>query len=666
MPQSRRRLTADDLYHLETPTDAQISPDGETILYSVQRVDKKTEKKHTNLWRVPFEGGSPTPFTSGDQADVQPRWSPDGRRVAFLSNREDEKQPQLYVIPVDGGEAQRLTDAPGEFGRIIWSQDGKRILYAFRRKDKEDVERDSDPQAKELGPVARHITSTHFRLDGHGWLPNERWHLWTVQVDGAGAGRVRQLTTGEHDEVCPSWTPDGRQVLFLSNRHDEPDLNPECVDLWAMPSRGGTARRIDTPVSPKIDLSVSPDGKWACYTGVKGWREWWRNASLWLVPIDGSARARDLTSKLDVTVINVTMGGSMETTSPTWSPDSTRIFFPVSSRGETSVWSIGISGRASTARAEIETPAALAPFSLNRDATRLAALRSDLLDPGQVVAVTIGEGPVPQARTKLNGWLKRVQQGAVEEVWLRNGTVQGWIVKPPGFRASRRYPSILQIHGGPHMQYGAAWHHEFQWLAAQGYVVYYSNPRGSSGYGSEFARAIDQNWGAPAYDDLMAFADRMARQPYIDRRRMGVTGGSYGGYMTNWIIGHTRRFAAAVTQRCVSNLVSMWGSSDFNWRFQSICGNLPPWENLEEYWRQSPIKYVGKVRTPTLVMHSEQDLRCDKEQSEQYFIALRRLGVDSELVLFPGESHGLSRDGRTDRRIARLEHITRWFDRYLK
>ena len=220
--------------------------------------------------------------------------------------------------------------------------------------------------------------------------------------------------------------------------------------------------------------------------------------------------------------------------------------------------------------------------------------------------------------------------------------------------------------GGPLTQYGNCFMHEFYYLAAQGYVVYFSNPRGGQGYGEAHAKAIWNNWGTADYEDVMALVDFVQQKPYIDKNRMGVTGGSYGGYMTNWIIGHTDRFKAAVTQRCVSNLISLYGSSDFNWLISQMIADEPPWQNLEHYWGQSPMKYIGDVKTPTLVIHSEDDLRCAIEQGEQVFVALKRLGVDTEMVRFPDEPHGLSRGGRTDRRIERLNQILRWFDRYLK
>jgi len=272
--------------------------------------------------------------------------------------------------------------------------------------------------------------------------------------------------------------------------------------------------------------------------------------------------------------------------------------------------------------------------------------------------------------TKINSDLIRVLDlGEIETHWIKGAAgndLQGWILKPPGFNPKAKYPSILEIHGGPLTQYGYFFMHEFYFLAAQGYVVNFCNPRGGRGYGEEHGKAIWGDWGNADYADIMSWTDFVAEQPYIDKQRMGVTGGSYGGYMTVWIIGHTDRFKTAITQRCVSNFTSMWGSSDFNWAFQYELQAGPPFEDLEKFWNMSPIKYIGNAKTPTLVIHSENDLRCPIEQGEQVFVALKRIGVDTEMVRFPEEFHGLSRTGRTDRRIARLNHFVRWFDKYLK
>jgi dipeptidyl aminopeptidase/acylaminoacyl peptidase len=290
-------------------------------------------------------------------------------------------------------------------------------------------------------------------------------------------------------------------------------------------------------------------------------------------------------------------------------------------------------------------------------------------DPCQVWVQEMKTGRARRLTQINREWLARVDLGQLEEIWFKGGAdndLQGWILKPPNFENDKTYPTIIEIHGGPLAMYGWAFMHEFYYLAAQGFVVAFCNPRGGRGYGEAHAGAIWGGWGDADYADLMAFTDVLAQKPFINPDRIGVTGGSYGGYMTVWVIGHTTRFRAAVASRCVSNFVSMWGSSDFNWTFQQALGNKPPFEDLEKYWKHSPIAYIGNAKTPTLVIHNEFDLRCPIEQGEQVFVALKRIGVDSEMVRFPDEFHGLSRSGRTDRRIARIQHIHRWFNKYLK
>jgi dipeptidyl aminopeptidase/acylaminoacyl peptidase len=308
-------------------------------------------------------------------------------------------------------------------------------------------------------------------------------------------------------------------------------------------------------------------------------------------------------------------------------------------------------------------------FNFNQDQSKLAYFHGDMSNPGDIWLRDMASGRSRRLTRVNENLLQALDLGRIEEVWFKGAArndLQGWILKPPGFRKGKKYPSILEIHGGPGVQYGNFFMHEFYFLAAQGYSVYFCNPRGGKGYGEKHSKAIWGNWGSADYDDLMAWVDLIGKKSYIDRKRMGVTGGSYGGYMTNWIIGHTNRFKAAVSQRSVSNFISMYGSSDFNWAFQYELKDQPPWENFGNYWRQSPLNYIDKVKTPTLVIHSEQDLRCAIEQGEQIFVALKKLGVDTEMVRFPDEPHGLSRGGRTDRRVERLKHILRWFDRYLK
>jgi dipeptidyl aminopeptidase/acylaminoacyl peptidase len=666
----RRVIKADDLYRLKLIDGCELSPDGGHVVYGLQWVDPKSQKKYSNLWLASTSGGAPRRFTRGDQSDGRPRWSPDGRRIAFLSNRRDEKQSQIYVITFRGGEAARLTDFRGTIGAFEWSPDGKRIVCQLRKKDAEEIDRDKDEAKKKLGIVARHVRRVFFKEDGVGFLPQERWHLWTVRVPG---GASHQLTTGDiYDEVEPAWSPDGKLIAFLSNRAKDPDLEPDALDIHVIPAGGGMLRKIPAPFGPKVTPAFSPDGRWIAYFGIQGRGKWWKNFDLWIVPVSGKGRARNLTGRFDINCTSWPINdfpGSPAAKPPTFAKDGGRIFFQVARHGNTHLYSMSASADRASPTVFIGKDGVVGAYSLDRDQTKLAYFHADMTTPGDLWLRDI-TGLRDRRLTRVNDRvLRNVDLGEIEEVWVKGAAanrIQGWILKPPGFRRDRKYPSILEIHGGPRVQYGNFFMHEFYCLAAAGYVVHFCNPRGGQGYGEAHSKAIWNAWGTADYDDLMAWTDHIARKPYVDTRRMGVTGGSYGGYMTNWIVGHTDRFKAAVTQRSVSNLISMWGSSDFNWVFQMELRDLPPWRDLANYWRQSPMKYMGKAKTPTLVIHSEQDLRCAIEQGEQVFVALKRLGVDTEMVRFPEEPHGLSRAGRTDRRIERLRHMLRWFDRYLK
>lgn len=670
MPKSKKRtITAEDLYRFQIITCPRISPDGRYVAFSLQRVEQKTEKKFSNLWLAPAEQGAPRQFTYGDQVDVQPCWAPDGRQIAFLSNRKDEKQFQIYAIPIDGGEARPLTDLKGEFGSFEWSPDGTQLACSFRKTDQAEIEREEDEQKKKLGVVERHITRLIFKADDYGFLPQERWHIWIIE---AKTGKARQLTTGDrYDEHAPHWSPDGRQIVFVSNRSEDPDRDWDQDDIFVIPAAGGEMRKVAAAPGPKEAPRFSPDGRWLAYYQHGGERDIWRNTGLWVAPVAAQGEPRPLTARYDIHLGQDTLNDldKLNTMPPVWSADSQTLYVQATYHGDTLLKSVRLDdGRLETV---VGDKGVVGDFSFDQSGTKLAYLYGTLDSLAQIWLRDLPEGrPRRLTRSNLN-LLQGIDLGDIEQVWFKgpdDNDLQGWILKPPGFDPSQKYPSILEIHGGPMLQYGHFFIHEFYYLAAQGYVVYFTNPRGGRGYGEAHTRAIQCDWGNRDYADVMAWNDYVQQQPYIDAARMGVTGGSYGGFMTNWIIGHTNRFKAAVTQRSVANAVSMAGSSDLS---QYIWGSLlgPDkafWDDLETYWRQSPLAYFSQVKTPTLVIHSEQDLRCDIEQGEQVYAALKRLGVETEFVRFPGEAHGLSRGGRTDRRIARLNHILRWFDRYLK
>lgn len=667
-PQVKKAIKAEDLYKFQVVNGLRISPDGKFLVYQQSRVDPKTEKKYTNLWVIGTERGNVRQFTFGNQSDTLPRWSPDSSQIAFLSNRENkDKPPQIYLISIHGGEAQRLTEIEGVFSDFAWSPDGRRLVCSLQKTDLEQLEREKDEQKKKLGVVSRRYERVFYKLDGSGYLPRERTHIWVVD---ARTGKGKQLTDhAVYDEQSPTWSPDGKWIAFTSNRSPEPDFNPDEIDLFLIPAEGGELKKVQAPVGEKTQPCFSPDGRWIAYFGMEGKELWYKNNSLWVAPLDGSSPARNLTEAYDLHVSPWTINdiGEPELMPPTWTKDGQRLLFPVTYHGSSVLMSVAVDG--SSLRTEIGEGGVVGSFALDKDKKWLAYLYGDASDPCQVF-LQDWKSKAIRKLTQVNAEvLRNVDLGSLETVWIKGpagNDLQGWILKPPGFDAKKKYPSILEIHGGPLTQYGFLFMHEFYYLAAQGYVVHFTNPRGGRGYGEAHAGAIWGDWGNADYADLMAWTDYVSNQPYIDKSRMGVTGGSYGGYMTLWIIGHTQRFKVAVTQRCVSNMVSMWGSSDLNWSFQVELQAGPPFEDLQKYWDMSPMKFIGNARTPTLVSHSEGDLRCPIEQGEQAFVALKRLGVDTEMVRFPDEFHGLSRTGRTDRKIARLNHFVRWFDKYLK
>jgi dipeptidyl aminopeptidase/acylaminoacyl peptidase len=369
---------------------------------------------------------------------------------------------------------------------------------------------------------------------------------------------------------------------------------------------------------------------------------------------------------IEVQAVTLTDMGDRPTVPPTWSLDGSRLTVQVSQHGRTDLRTVTL---ATDEWQTLIKGGVVGTFNFDAQQSKMAYWYGTMDTLGQVWVRDMQNGNGRQLTKFNDNWLNRVDLGQIEEVWYKGvdgNDLQGWILKPPGFDASKKYPSILEIHGGPWLQYGDAFMHEFYYLAAHDYVVYFTNPRGGSGYGQGHGQAIHRNWGVSDYNDVMTWADYMTKQPYIDTEHMGITGGSYGGYMTTWTIGHTDRFKAAVGQRVVSNAISFWGSSDVGYFFEDVWSGSPPWLDFAAYWEQSPIKYIANATTPTLIIHSEKDYRCRIEQGEQVFLALKELGVDTEMVLFPDESHGLSRMGRTDRRVVRLNHMLRWFEKYLK
>ena len=660
-------ITLEDLFELRAVGRVALEPNGRRVVFELKRADAGENKNFTQLMVVDVQSGALRPLTAaGKHSDSLPRWSPDGRFIAFISSRE--KSAALYVLPMDGGEATRLTDLDGSVSDFGWSPDGSRLAYAYQPlSEREKLQRDGKSDELRRRPAFKHIRRLHHKLDGAGWWNGNYTHIWIVPRDG---GRSRQLTDGDYDDREPRFSPDGRWVSYLSNRVEDPDLYVENADVYLVKPSGGPSRRLKQTGGACAAHSWSPDGKTIAYVGdAAGPGESWKFCRhVWLLPARGGSPA-PLTTDIDNNCQNETMGdvatASFQPIAPIWSADSQRVFFTVSQAGSTHLYSRGVAERAS--RLEISGDQQVMFGDRAAGDGLIAYSAGNATNPGDVFVFNPVGGVTRQLTTVNGDLLSKRRVGVPEPFTVRSDglDVHGWVLHPPGFSAARRYPAILQIHGGPHTQYGHGFFHEMQWLAAQGYVVCFANPRGSTGYGLKFSNAIHHDWGNRDYADLMKVADWLAARRYVDRKRIGVTGGSYGGYMTNWIIARTQRFRAAVTQRSVVNAESMFGTSDYGYELGHEFGGSP-WKDTERLRRQSPLSYVQSIRTPLLIEHEEEDHRCPIEQAEQLFTALKVLGRTVEMFRFEGESHGLSRTGRPQNRAERLRRILDWFERYLK
>jgi dipeptidyl aminopeptidase/acylaminoacyl peptidase len=662
MTLKKRKITAEDLFRLKFVESVALAPDETEIALSVKTVAENRKKYFSHLYLVNTDGGNLRQYTFGEVSDSGPVFSPDGKLIAFSSKRGEKKG--IFIMLRHGGEARLLVDKHGSFSDFSFSPDSKRILCVFRQFD----EVPKSKEGKKEPPVYRHITRLIHKMDNYGFYPKEEGQLWVFDIATGGG---TQLTKGGMGKQAPCYSPDGKHIAYITNIQKNPDVDSDLEDLFVMPAGGGKARRIVTPSGPIASPKFSPDGKHLAYLGHDNPNDSWgvTNYHVWKVPVKGGA-AVDLTRKLDRMCFDQTISDTSEGHgSPPlfWSADGRRLHFVVSDAGSTHLYRVSASGGKpeclSTGKLHVTAA------SLNGKSTKAALIIATHTTLAEVHLVDLKKRTKPQRLTHFNkDFESEVIINKPEEV-IYSGQegypVHGWILKPPDFSSRKKYPSILQIHGGPRVQYGNTFFHEMQFLAAQGYVVYFGNPRGGQGYGEAHADTITNNWGTVDYDDCMAFADYMEKQSYIDKRKMGVTGGSYGGYMTNWIVTHTNRFAAAITQRSVVNLESMFGSSDIGCHIpKEIYGT--PYSNHEHYRQLSPLTYVKNVRTPLLISHAEQDLRCPIEQAEQFFTSLKMLGRTVEFIRWPDEPHGLSRCGRPDRRIARLTWFNKWFDRYLK
>lgn len=662
----KRPLQLDDLFSLRAVGRVALAPDGERVAFELKRPDPKENKNFTQLMLADARSGRVRSLTAGKFNYTLPKWSPCGRYLAFVSDRE--KSSRLFVLPMDGGEALCITDKDGRVADFDWSPDSGRLVYLYQPlSERETLERDGKDDELKKRPQFKHITRLFHKLDGAGWWNGHYTHVWITDRDGQ---RRKQLTFGAYDDREPRFSPDGKLVSFISNRLPNPDLFADNGDIYVVRPTGGAIRKLTTATGACAGHAWSPDGRQIAYIGAnyKLGESWKHLEHVWVIPSIGG-KARNITPNVFNDCRNLTLGDitglSFEVTPPAWSAGGDRLYFMVSERGATRLYSQSL--RRDDLRCELPGDLNLLHFHRTRPDGPFALSFGTAVTPGDVYRFDPGRDAFPQRLSDVNSEVfERVEVSVPESFEVRSDStlVHGWVLKPPGFDKRRKYPAILQIHGGPHAQYGHNFFHELQWMAARGYIVVYTNPRGSAGYGLKYRNSIHADWGNLDYKDVMRAAEWMAARPYVDRSRLGITGGSYGGFMTNWVIGHNDFFHAAVTQRSVTNLESMFGTSDYGYDLGHEFGGTP-WQNRALLLKQSPLTYVKNIHTPLLIEHEEQDHRCPIEQGEQLFACLKVLGREVEMVRFEGESHGLCRTGRPQNRAERLRRIMGWFERHI-
>ena len=646
-----RPMTPHDLTRIRFVSDPQISPDGATVAFVVTTLSEEKDEYLSAIWLVDTAGGEPRRFTTGPRRDTTPRWSPDGSLLAFVSEREAKKKGQLYVMPARGGEPIRLTDLHNGVSAPRWSPDGTRLAFIARVGGWQEPEAEEE-KGKSRPP--RIITTLKYKFNGEGFIYDRRAHVFVV---GATGGAARQLTEGDWDQSDPVWSPDGRSIAFASARHDERD-HDDAGDIWLVSADGGTPRRLTSTSGPAVHPSFSPAGDAVGYLGRAIVNGFSKNFRLFTVPVAGGP-PKCLTEDLDRSCAPLGIH-------PLWGPGDT-LTISAEDQGSLGLYRVGRDGGPVTRILAGER--IVTGYSASADGATLAFAASDPLSPAEIF-VCAADGRGERRLTDLNReWKQEVALSRPERFRFERAgfTVDGFVMKPFGWETGRRYPLLVNVHGGPHAQYGLSFFDEFQVQAGAGYAVLFTNPRGSQGYGEAFTSAVVGDWGGGDAADVLAGLDAaLARCDWLDPERLGLLGGSYGGFMTSWIVGHSKRFRAACSERAVNVQTSMFGTSDIGFLFNTVeLGGVRPWDDMAKYLERSPLTYARDITTPLLIVHSEDDLRCPMEQAEQLYVALKTLRRDVTFVRFPGENHELSRSGKPRHRLERFRILLEWFAKYL-
>ncbi|HEV8264323.1 MAG TPA: S9 family peptidase [Gemmatimonadales bacterium] len=668
----QRPWQATDYYKLTFVADPRLSPDGRRVAFTVTTVVEDKDRRHGEIWMAAADGSAPAyRYTSPSTEASSPSWSPDGSLLAFSSRREGSEEDVWFLrTGAPGGEAFQVK---GVHGAPLFSRDGQWLLYGWRGAEPDSVKQQTwrtrvSPVAITRGPDPKRFdgrvyTSIPIVADERGFLPPRETrrpsHLYIVPFAGGAGGEARQLTSGDLSQTSPAWSPDGKTIVFVQDSTETIEVRDEPrPQLYLLTVADGSIRQLATGFPESGDPAWSPDGKVIAFSCSKGRGQ---ENDLCVIPAGGGA-ARNLTADW-----------SLDPGSPAWSPDGKTLYFSAETRGNLHLFAVAATGGA--VRQVTTGERQLRGFSHSADGRSVAYAASDITHPAEVFVATLtGGGAGAGAERRLTSFndslLAKVALIPADTFWFTGVgglRIQGWLMKPHGYQSGKTYPLVLSIHGGPHSNYGNVLFPEFQMLAGQGYWMLFTNPRGSSGYGHTFTFATRGRWGMEDYQDLMQAVDVAIARGGVDTTRMAVLGGSYGGFMTNWIVGHTNRFRVAQTDRSIFNWYSWYGSSDAQ--------GLTDYEFFGEPWAGgasdslyrvlSPMSYAKNIRTPMLIVHSEDDKRTPITDGEQLFLWLRKRGVPAEFVRYPRSYHGLSRTGPPWLLVDRLERIRTWFAHWI-
>jgi len=645
----------DHVFELEYATDPQIAPDGEQVVYARTSMDKMKDRRRSRLWVVGAGGNGHRPITAPDVNASQPRWSPSGDRVAYVAATDEGAE--IFVRWMDSGQTARLTQLETSPSGLAWGPNGERLAFTMfvPASQQPFAEMPSPPEGADWAERPDYIDQTYYRSDGGGYEEKGHTQVFTLSADG---GTPRQLTSAPYDHGgTPKWTPDGETLLLSANRHDDRRLDPLNTEVYAIDVASGSVTALTSRQGPDGDVAVSPDGNRIAYTGFDDRDQGYQVTKLYVMNRNGSGKRL------------LTKGFERDVQDPTFTADGNHIVFQYDDEGSTKIGRVTLDGERSVVAenvggTSIGRPYTSGSFSL-ASSGHVAYTHATTQRPADVAVGRMGEET--RVLTSLNDDLfGRVKIGSVEQITFESShdgrTIEGWIVTPPNFDRSQDYPLVLEIHGGPFAAYGPYFSAEAQLYAAAGYVVLYTNPRGSTSYGQEFGNAIHHDYPGNDVDDLMSGVDAVIERGYVDEDRLYVTGGSGGGVLTSWIVGHTDRFRAAVAAKPVINWYSWALTADsYPYGVKYWFPGLP-WNHEDHYMERSPLSYVDQVSTPTMLLTGTEDYRTPMSESEQFYQALKLREVEAALVRVPGASHGIA--ARPSHLAAKAAHVLEWFRRH--